>query len=125
MDLPLVFVVDKKGLVNAQRTLHKGVGGSAGGIYGREYGVSMMVMTTTLKENRRAAVVEKKTFGKGIIQTRRQLSEDNCGVMITVTRYDIPNHNNIIKNGINVDVNVNCKDENVAVCIPASAFKTR
>ena len=39
------------------------------------------VMTATLKENGRAIVVGRKTFGKGIIQMIRQLSNDNGGVV--------------------------------------------
>ena len=62
-------------------------------------------------------------FRKGIIQTIRQLSEDNGGVAITVARYETPKHNDINKNGIDVDIDVDCNDEDVAVCIPSSAFK--
>lgn len=81
------------------------------------------VMTAALKENKRATIVGERTFGKGIIQTIRQLGYDNGGVAVTVARYETPLHNNINKSGISVDVNVECSDEDATVCIPSSALK--
>jgi carboxyl-terminal processing protease len=81
------------------------------------------VMTAALKENKRATIVGEQTFGKGIIQTIRQLGYDNGGVAVTVARYETPLHNNINKSGISVDINVECTSEDAAICVPSSALK--
>jgi carboxyl-terminal processing protease len=64
----------------------------------------------------------KKTFGKGIIQTIRELSDGNGGVAVTVARYETPNHNNINKSGIPVDetTNVECAKDDALSCVPSS-----
>ena len=81
------------------------------------------VMTAALKENKRATIVGEQTFGKGIIQTIRQLGYDNGGVAVTVARYETPLHNNINKSGIAVDYNSECDNEDAVVCVPQSALK--
>lgn len=125
-DQPLVFVVDKKGVIDAQSTYTTGstlenplvvlVNGNTAS--------AAEVMTAALKENERAIIVGEQTFGKGIIQTIRQLSNDNGGVAVTVARYETPKHNNINKQGISVDVPVaNCDSEDAGMCVPSKAFK--
>ncbi len=64
----------------------------------------------------------EQPFGKGIIQTIRQLEYDNGGVAMTVAKYETPLHNNINKFGIAVDISAECNGEDTAVCVPASAL---
>lgn len=50
------------------------------------------------------------TYGKGIVQTVRQLS-DGSAVKLTVSKYYTPNGNNIHEVGIQPDVEVELSDD--------------
>lgn len=122
---PLVFVVDKKGVVDAQSTFQDGVAVDTplAILVNANTASAAEVMTAALKDNGRATIVGEQTFGKGIIQTIRQLSNDNGGVAVTVARYETPLHNDINKQGIPVDIKVDCTGDDAGVCVPSSAFK--
>lgn len=64
------------------------------------------VLTAGLRENDRAKVIGKQTFGKGVIQTLEQLGRG--GVAVTVARYETPLHHDINKVGIPVDQALVC-----------------
>jgi len=122
---PLVFVVDKKGVQDNQSTFKDGIAVDTplAVVVNSNTASAAEVMTAALKENKRATIVGEQTFGKGIIQTIRQLGYENGGVAVTVARYETPLHNNINKSGISVDVNVECTSEDAALCVPASALQ--
>ena len=124
---PVVFVADKKGVVDSQATLSVGVdlddplvlvvdGNTAS---------AAEVFAAALQENGRATLVGEQTFGKGIVQTVKPMSNDNGGVAVTVARYETPKHNNINKRGIPVDIpaSVDCPKDDVSSCLPANAFR--
>jgi len=125
---PVVFEVNKNGFVKATETFAPGIelesplvvlanGNTAS---------AAEVMSAALKENGRAKLVGEQTFGKGIVQTIRQLSYDNGGVAITVQRYETPLHNDINKSGIPVDiVSKGCVSDDAVTCIPKEAFASR
>lgn len=122
---PVVFVVNKSGVVDAQYVLQNGldlddpvvifVNGNTAS--------ASEVFTAAMQENKRATVVGTQTFGKGIVQTIRELSNNNGGVAVTVARYETPLHHDINKQGIPVDIKVEtCNSADAASCIPPSAF---
>lgn len=125
---PVVFVVDKKGIVDAQSTLQDGVEMDAPLVLlvDKNTASAAEVMTAALKENKRAVIAGEQTFGKGIVQTIRQLEEgQNGGVAVTIARYETPDHNDINKQGIPVDVkaDVDCGKEDALACLPKEAFR--
>jgi len=130
-DTPIVFVVDKYGVVDSQRTYTTGPElDTPIVIFVNDQTASASeVFTAALQENQRAVVVGEgsdHTFGKGIVQTIRELSNGNGGVAVTIARYETPKHNDINKKGITVDMKVDsCTSTDATICLPPSAFKTK
>lgn len=127
-DKPVVFVVNKKGVVDAQTTLADGVDLDSPLVLlvNKNTASAAEVMTAALKENQRVTVAGEQTFGKGIVQTIRQLENgENGGVAVTIARYETPQHHDINKQGIPVDVkaSVDCGKEDALTCLPKEAFR--
>lgn len=123
---PVVFVVSNKGIVDSQETFKEGIDITTPLVLLVDHNTASAaeVFTAALKENGRAKVVGEQTFGKGIIQTIRELSDRNGGVAVTVARYETPKHNDINKAGIPVDVEVDvtCPKDNAIACLPAKVL---
>ena len=64
------------------------------------------IVAGALKDNHRALIVGRRTFGKGVVQTVLPLDEDHA-VKITTARYYTPNGTSIQAEGITPDVTVN------------------
>lgn len=125
---PVVFVVNKKGVVDAQSTLTDGIDLDIPLtlLVDKNTASAAEVFTAGLKENARAVIAGEQTFGKGIVQTIRKLeSGENGGIAVTIARYETPQHHDINKQGIPVDVktNVDCGKEDALTCLPKEAFK--
>ncbi|KAL3822629.1 hypothetical protein ACHAXA_006414 [Cyclostephanos tholiformis] len=123
----VVYVVNKNGIVDAQCTLADGIDLDTPLVLlvDRNTASAAEVMTAALKENKRAVVAGEQTFGKGIVQTIRQLEGgDNGGVAVTIARYETPDHHDINKQGIPVDLkaSVDCGKEDALSCLPKEAF---
>eukprot|EP00546_Thalassionema_frauenfeldii_P017330 CAMPEP_0178900346 /NCGR_PEP_ID=MMETSP0786-20121207/3425_1 /TAXON_ID=186022 /ORGANISM="Thalassionema frauenfeldii, Strain CCMP 1798" /LENGTH=406 /DNA_ID=CAMNT_0020571345 /DNA_START=192 /DNA_END=1412 /DNA_ORIENTATION=- len=124
---PVVFVVNKNGVVDAQSTYQTGFDlATPLVIYVDSNTASAAeVFTAAVQENGRATVVGEQTFGKGIVQTIKPLSNNNGGIAVTVARYETPQHHSINKVGIAVDMKapIDCPKSDVSSCLPVSAFK--
>jgi carboxyl-terminal processing protease len=70
------------------------------------------ILSGALRDNNRAVLVGKKTFGKGLVQEINQL-QDGAGVNITTQRYLTPNDTDINKMGIQPDIVVEEKEADV------------
>ena len=61
------------------------------------------ILSGALQDNNRAVLVGQKTFGKGLVQSVRGLS-DGSGMTVTIAKYLTPNGRDIHKYGIAPDV---------------------
>jgi carboxyl-terminal processing protease len=63
------------------------------------------ILSGALQDNHRALLVGQKTFGKGLVQSVRGLS-DGSGMTVTIAKYLTPSGRDIHKHGIDPDVAV-------------------
>lgn len=63
------------------------------------------ILSGALQDNKRAQLVGAKTFGKGLVQSVRPLS-DGAGLAVTIAKYLTPNGKDINRSGIKPDVEV-------------------
>ncbi|MFL0793595.1 MAG: S41 family peptidase, partial [Prochlorococcus sp.] len=64
------------------------------------------------QDNDRGVLVGRKTFGKGLVQSVRGLS-DGSGLTVTIAKYLTPRGTDIHKNGISPDVDAEMSEEEV------------
>ncbi|MEB3235344.1 MAG: S41 family peptidase [Cyanobacteriota bacterium] len=67
------------------------------------------ILSGALQDNNRAVLVGQKTFGKGLVQSVRGLS-DGSGMTVTIAKYLTPSGRDIHKHGIAPDVSVKMGD---------------
>ncbi len=70
------------------------------------------ILSGALQDNERAVLVGQKTFGKGLVQSVRGLS-DGSGLTVTIAQYLTPNGTDIHKNGILPDVPVELSEKEI------------
>ncbi len=70
------------------------------------------ILSGALQDNERGLLVGQKTFGKGLVQSVRGLS-DGSGLTVTIAKYLTPNGTDIHKNGIRPDVPVEMSEEEI------------
>ena len=68
------------------------------------------ILTSALKENKRAFVIGKKTYGKGLVQEIVRLP-DNSALHVTIAVYHTPDGNDINRKGIIPDLVVENEQE--------------
>ena len=120
-NVPVVFVVNKSGVADTQSTLVPGFDTTTPVTILVDHSTASAaeVFTAALQDNHRALVVGEQTFGKGIVQTIRELSDKNGGIAITVARYETPAHHDINQQGIAVDMvtPVDCPKNDAIMCL--------
>tara|TARA_Y100001968_G_scaffold333907_1_gene400910 strand:+ start:33558 stop:34883 length:1326 start_codon:yes stop_codon:yes gene_type:complete len=67
------------------------------------------VLAGAILDNNRGLLVGEKTFGKGLVQSVRTLS-DGSGITVTIAKYLTPNGIDIHKNGIEPNIKVSFPD---------------
>ena len=60
------------------------------------------ILSGALQDNNRAVLIGTKTFGKGLVQSVREVG-DNCGLAVTIAKYLTPKGRDINKLGIEPD----------------------
>jgi carboxyl-terminal processing protease len=68
------------------------------------------VLAAALQDNKRAVLVGKVTFGKGLIQSFEPLN-DGSGVLVTIAKYFTPRGQNIHKIGVKPDIEVEASSQ--------------
>ncbi len=68
------------------------------------------ILSGALQDNNRAVLVGQKTFGKGLVQSVRGLS-DGSGMTVTIAKYLTPRNRDIHKHGIDPDVPVKMSEQ--------------
>ncbi len=105
-DKTLLITVDKKGKEVAAKSRQKALIDLPVVVLTNEHSASASeILAGALKDNGRAKLVGKKTYGKGVIQTLMKLS-DGSGLKMTTEEYYTPNHNKINKVGIEPDYEI-------------------
>jgi len=67
-------------------------------------------LLSVLQDHDRAVIVGTKTFGKGLVQSVRSLS-DGSGLAVTIAKYLTPDGRDINKDGIHPDVESELSEE--------------
>ncbi len=67
------------------------------------------ILSGALQDQKRAKLVGTKTFGKGLVQSVRELG-DGSGLAVTIAKYLTPNGRDINKEGIKPDITVELSD---------------
>ena len=68
------------------------------------------ILSGALQDNQRAVLVGQKTFGKGLVQSVRGLS-DGSGMTVTIAKYLTPDGRDIHKHGIDPDVSAKMSEQ--------------
>ena len=74
------------------------------------------ILASALRDNKRAVLIGTKTYGKGLVQEINRLP-GGAAVHITVSRYLTPNGRNINKIGVQPDINVIKRNEQMRVAL--------
>ena len=71
------------------------------------------ILSGAIQDNKRGVLLGNKTFGKGLVQSVRALS-DGSGLTVTIAKYLTPNGRDIHKHGIEPDIEFKMTDEDLS-----------
>jgi carboxyl-terminal processing protease len=69
------------------------------------------ILSGALQDNKRAKIIGLRTFGKGLVQSVRELGDDESGLAVTIAKYLTPNGRDIHKHGIDPDVEIKLTED--------------
>ncbi|MFA5736747.1 MAG: S41 family peptidase [Candidatus Paceibacterota bacterium] len=72
------------------------------------------ILAGALSEHNKAILIGEKTFGKGSVQELVSLTDDSS-IKITVAKWYTPNGHSISQSGLDPDIKVSLKEEDIAV----------
>jgi carboxyl-terminal processing protease len=111
-DGTIVSTVNRQGTVDLEAANHKALtdkplvvlvdGGSAS---------ASEILSGALQDHHRAVLVGTQTFGKGLVQSVRELNNSEAGLAVTIAKYLTPSGRDINKHGIHPDVVFDLTDE--------------
>ncbi|MGB0563588.1 MAG: S41 family peptidase [Spirulinaceae cyanobacterium] len=114
---PIVYTVNRQGVLDsfvahAQTVLHAPLVV----LVNQGTASASEILAGALQDNGRAQLVGEQTFGKGLIQSLFELSDDS-GLAVTVAKYETPNHHDIHRLGITPDVQVSLAQPLMAAAV--------
>ncbi len=102
----IVYTVDRQGVLDSYEAPGPALTDAPLAVLVNEGTASASeILAGALQDNHRGTVVGTVTFGKGLIQSLFDLS-DGSGLVVTVARYETPNHHDINRSGIRPDIRV-------------------
>jgi carboxyl-terminal processing protease len=111
-DGTIVSTVNRQGTVDVESANHRALsdkplvvlvdGGSAS---------ASEILSGALQDHHRAKLVGTKTFGKGLVQSVKELNHSQAGMAVTIAKYLTPNGRDINKEGIHPDIISELSDE--------------
>jgi len=99
----IVYTVDRRGVLDSYEAMGTALTQAPLVVLVNEGTASASeILAGALQDNQRAQLVGDVTFGKGLIQSLFDLS-DGSGLVVTVAKYETPNHHDINRSGIRPD----------------------
>ncbi|MDB9314002.1 S41 family peptidase [Spirulina sp. CS-785/01] len=103
---PIVYTVNRQGMFDSFYADHNAITDAPLAVLVNKGTASASeIVAGALQDNHRATLVGQTTFGKGLIQSLFELSDD-AGLAVTVAKYETPNHTDINKQGITPDYEI-------------------
>ncbi|GJD05792.1 Carboxyl-terminal-processing protease [Galdieria sulphuraria] len=123
-DKVIVYTVDYRGIEETYKSTQPGIfiDGCVVILVNENTASASELVTAALHEQRGSLILGHKTFGKGVVQRVFPLS-DGSAIAVTTMKYLTPNHIDIHRKGIDVDIPTSCKVDNSLECSPPVSYQ--